>query len=59
LFDFFIQKHAGTDSLLDFGGSSVETVARFYKNFGAKDCVYLQLKKNTLPGIVKWFSKKN
>lgn len=59
LFDFFIQKHAGTDSLLDFGGSSVETVARFYKNFGAKDCVYLQLKKNTLPGIVKWLSKKN
>lgn len=58
LFDFFIRKYAGTDSILDFGGSSVETVARFYKNFGAKDCVYLQLKKNNLPRVVKWLSKK-
>ncbi len=58
LFDFFIKKYAGTDNILDFGGSSVESVARFYKNFGAKDCVYLQLKKNTLPRVVKWISKK-
>lgn len=58
LFDFFIRKYAGTDTILDFGGSSVETVARFYKNFGAKDCVYLQLKKNALPRVVKWLSNK-
>lgn len=54
LFDSFIQKHAGTNQILDFGGSSVGSVARFYKNFGAKDCVYLQLRKNNLPGLVKW-----
>lgn len=54
LFDFFIKKHSGADNILDFGGSSVESVARFYKNFGAKDCVYLQLKKNRLPSVVKW-----
>lgn len=54
LFDTFIQKHAGTDAMLDFGGSSVESVARFYKNFGAKDCVYLQVKKNRLPKLVNW-----
>lgn len=59
LFDFFIKKHSGTQNILDFGGSSVESVARFYKNFGAKDCVYLQLKKNTLPRVVKWISKKS
>lgn len=58
LFDTFIQQYAGTKNKLDFGGSSVETVARFYKNFGAKDCVYLQLKKNSLSRIVKWISKK-
>ncbi|MES2286017.1 MAG: hypothetical protein V4547_10040 [Bacteroidota bacterium] len=59
LFDTFIQQYAGTKNMLDFGGSSVETVARFYKNFGAKDCVYLQLKKNTLSRLVKWISNKS
>jgi hypothetical protein len=54
LFDTFIKAHAGNDLALDFGGSSVESVARFYKNFGAKDCVYLQVKKNNLPGLVNW-----
>ena len=56
--DIFIRKYAATNQILDFGGSSVETVARFYKNFGAKDCVYLQLKKNTLSPFAKWLSKK-
>lgn len=59
LFNNFIQKHSETNHILDFGGSSVETVARFYKNFGAKDCVYLHLKKNTLSRIVKWISNKS
>ena len=58
LFDNIIRKYAATDIILDFGGSSVETVARFYKNFGAKDCVYLQLKKNSLPRIIKWIGHK-
>ncbi len=58
LFDTFIRKYQDTTNMLDFGGSSVETVARFYKNFGAKDCVYLQLKKNSLSGVVKWISNK-
>jgi hypothetical protein len=54
LFDAFIKKHAKTNTVLDFGGSSVDSVARFYKNFGAKDCVYLQVKKNRLPRLVNW-----
>ncbi len=54
LFDHFIKKHSGSECILDFGGSSVESVARFYKNFGAKDCVYLQVKKNRLPKLVNW-----
>ena len=58
LFDNIIQQNSATDVMLDFGGSSVETVARFYKNFGAKDCVYLQLKKNSLAPLAKWISRK-
>lgn len=54
LFDYFIKENSGKRYELDFGGSSVESVARFYKNFGAKDCVYLQVKKSNLPQIVKW-----
>jgi hypothetical protein len=54
LFDSFIRKYAEKNITLDFGGSSVESVARFYKNFGAKDCLYLQVKKNNLPLLVNW-----
>ena len=60
LFDSFIEQHADTAKLLDFGGSSVDSVARFYKNFGAEDCVYLQVRINRLPKLVKWLkSLKN
>lgn len=53
MFDYFIRSHAEENSVLDFGGSSVESVARFYKSFGAKDVVYLQIKKNNLPFPLK------
>ena len=55
LMDRFIQLNAGKDKMLDFGGSSVESVARFYKSFGAKDCVYLQLENGILFKLLKWF----
>ena len=54
LFDYFIKQNSDKKYQLDFGGSSVDSVARFYKNFGAKDCVYLQVKRNNLPTLVKW-----
>ena len=54
LFDYFIRENSGKKYTLDFGGSSVDSVARFYRNFGAKDCVYLQVRKNSLPRLVKW-----
>lgn len=59
LFNYFINKHSNSNYTLDFGGSSVDSVARFYKSFGAKDCVYLQLKKNSLSRVVRWLSNKN
>ncbi|MGZ4033573.1 MAG: GNAT family N-acetyltransferase [Bacteroidia bacterium] len=54
MFDYFIRENSGKPYMLDFGGSSVENVARFYKNFNAKDCVYLQLRKNNLSKLVTW-----
>jgi hypothetical protein len=54
LFDYFIKENSEKKYYLDFGGSSVDNVARFYKNFGAKDCVYLQVKRNNLPKLVQW-----
>ena len=54
LMDSFIQQHAGKKKGLDFGGSSVESVARFYKNFGALDYVYLQIEKKSIFKLIKW-----
>ena len=58
LFDQLIQQQAGSHKTLDFGGSSVDSVARFYKSFGALDCVYLHLRKNRLPKLLRWIKRK-
>ena len=55
LINHFIQEHAGKDFVLDFGGSDVESVARFYKSFGAEDCVYLEVQNGNLFKWRKWF----
>jgi hypothetical protein len=57
LFDRLIRTYAGTDKKLDFGGSDVENVARFYKGFGAADCLYLRLRQNRLPQLLRWLKK--
>lgn len=54
LFDSFIQSQINQDKRLDFGGSSVASVARFYKNFGADDCLYLHIHSNRLPKFIRW-----
>lgn len=36
ILDELIQKNANTDLVLDFEGSSIESIARFYKGFGSK-----------------------
>ena len=57
LFDHFIQHHCGENRVLDFGGSSVKTVARFYQGFGSSDCVYLHLRVNRLPKALRWIKR--
>jgi len=55
--DHFIQEHAGNRLLLDFEGSSIKSLARFYKSFGATEEKYPGIKLNKLPSIVKLFKK--
>lgn len=57
LIDSFIKKHSENLTTLDFEGSNDENLARFYKSFGAKETVYLQLKKNNLPKYFQWLKK--
>ncbi|MBL7924399.1 MAG: GNAT family N-acetyltransferase [Bacteroidia bacterium] len=57
LFDRFIRSHAGQDLVLDFGGSSVKSVARFYQSYGSTDCVYLHLRINRLPKALRWLKR--
>ncbi len=57
IIDSFINAHAGETKTFDFEGSMNQNLARFYKSFGSKEVVYLQIKKNNLPAYVKWFKK--
>jgi hypothetical protein len=57
LIDAFIQEHCNSNMQLDFEGSMDSNLARFYKSFGSKEVVYLQIKKNNLPFYIQWFKK--
>lgn len=57
LIDRFIEENAHKNLVLDFEGSNDPNLARFYKGFGAKECVYLQARKNELPWPVKLLKK--
>lgn len=48
LFDSIIRQNAGTDSVLDFEGSTVPGIARFYEGFGAEIETYWSYKTNWL-----------
>lgn len=55
IIDHFIEKHQLENKLLDFEGSMDDQLARFYKSFGSQEIVYLQIKKNNLPPIIRRF----
>lgn len=57
LFDSIIKEHAQKRIILDFEGSNIESLARFYGSFGASSINYFALSKNTLPWYIKWFKK--
>jgi hypothetical protein len=43
-----IQDFEGSDCILDFEGSKVEGIARFYQGFGAEATYYHQIRKNSV-----------
>ena len=57
LIDQFIQEHAGSDITLDFEGSMIPGVARFFKGFGSQNESYYNLYRNNIPSIFKLFMK--
>ena len=58
LIDRFIETHAGKQLWLDFEGSDIAGLAKFYSSFGAIVEKYPSLRVNHLPWIVKVLSSK-
>lgn len=52
-----IEKYSGKDILLDFEGSRIESIARFYKGFGAHNRPYFVIRKNR-PDMIKSILKR-
>ena len=57
LVDNFIRANAERNLMLDFEGSMIPGVARFYGGFGATPETYFQLKFNRLPLPFKWLKR--
>lgn len=57
MIDHFIKEHSGENLLLDFEGSSINSLAFFYKSFGATLEKYPGIKVNRLPAIAKLFRR--
>ncbi len=57
LVDNFIQANAEKNMVLDFEGSMVPGVARFYRGFGAAPEMYFRLKFNRLPLPLRWLKR--
>ena len=51
--DAFIKDHAGSELVLDFEGSNIPSVARFFAGFGAKPEIYQSASFSRLPGFLK------
>ncbi len=53
----FLKEHAGSGRILDFEGSTIEGVARFYRGFGALEEKYYYIHYNNLPLPFCWFKR--
>ncbi len=50
--DAFIRDHAGSGLILDFEGSNIPSVARFFSGFGAQPEIYQGISFNRLPSTL-------
>jgi len=57
LLDLQIQQNAQKPTILDFEGSSIPGIAKFYKGFGAEEQPYSTIERNNLPFWLKPFKK--
>ena len=57
LINRFIEDNAEKNLILDFEGSMIHGVERFYAGFGAKPETYFQLKYNRLPLLLRWLKR--
>lgn len=57
LVENFIRSNAGRELKIDFEGSMIPGVERFYQGFGALPEIYFQLKINRLPLPLRWFKR--
>jgi hypothetical protein len=55
IFNEVIRQYSGTSKILDFEGSDIESIARFYRSFGAQAVPYILMKYNNLPFFLKIF----
>lgn len=53
----FIREHSGTSLILDFEGSSIPGIARFYEGFGAENEPFFCIKMNRLPIPLRWIKR--
>ncbi len=53
LVDEFIKDFSNRNMILDFEGSNIDSIARFYKGFGANQFRYLSIRANNLPFPLK------
>jgi hypothetical protein len=51
LVDHFIREFAGSGQILDFEGSSIEGIAKFFQGFGSRSSTYVYIKLSWLPFI--------
>ncbi len=57
LINEIIKEHSNDLTVLDFVGSSVESIKKFNQGFGTENNSYYQIKKNNLPIIIRWVKK--
>lgn len=57
LFDQLIREFAGQNLVLDFEGSDLPGVARFYQKFGPINQPFYFWKSNRLPAVLKWWKR--
>jgi len=57
IIDKFILENAQKAIILDFEGSNIVSIAKFFEGFGAKPVRYLRIKKNKLHPILKLLKK--